>query len=214
MTDNNNFLHQSEAAVNVPAKQALLVTGASFVLVLSLNTLVFGLNPTNSVRAAGVVSIVTGVVFLFWRLYRWDGMTAIQQIEEITGLDINQDGAIGKPLQQSRGTLRVEHRQYREDGTFAGADYVEENADLMFAIADALYNRNIPFSVGEMVTKHHVITRAEYDTCIANWIKADGSGYLEWKNAKFVNLGCRPTKFGAETFRAILAVNSSPTGDK
>jgi hypothetical protein len=208
-----NYLHESEAAVNVPAKQAGMVAVGMFIALFVL-AVVFGVDPVGAFKGAAAVSVLSGVGFLLWRLWHWYNLT--QMIEPIIGQDLDGDGYLGTPPEQPEKDVRVIHEYRDKSGRHTETKYVRyPNEKRMYTLADAIVNKEIPFSVKAMCEKKNkfnlkILTVGEYDAILDKGLK-DGS--IALRDPEDSGAGCYWTDEGVEMLREFLLSSTPPSGN-
>jgi hypothetical protein len=91
--EDRSYLHTTGAGVVVPFLQALVTGFLFFAGAWLIGWLVFDV--VDPIKPAALLTVPAVLFVWLWRLKQWGSLAA--HIEQLTGLDLNNDGVIGKP---------------------------------------------------------------------------------------------------------------------
>lgn len=192
-----SFLHTTSAAVFVPLLQSAVTGGVVFFVALAIMLWVDAMNVFIAPLALGIASFAATWLALQWR---WISLT---EIERMTGLDLNGDGAVADLPRSARDkpvtVIRIEnvsagHYQSRDVHLTASA---EQLAELASGIANGIAfvdrewcGRGKLFSIGEFIRLRREMERFQL---------------IEQVSEKNVRQGYRLTKDGEEWMLRYLS---------
>lgn len=124
---------------------------------------------------------------LYWHFTRllWDGLNFISTVEDITGLDINRDGAIGPPPV----TITVQNPDSQHLRRIP--DICTEDQLRRFIHGVLIEKRTL--AVAQWVGRGRPFSRTEYDAFMAQCHRAD---IVRWKDPAEPNQGRELTAYG------------------
>lgn len=201
--NNKSHLHTQQAGATLPLLQAVITGGlvGLIVLVLTLwqrvrDGLIYAL------LAWLTVSCITWLVLQ----YHWYSLTAI---ERFTGVDIDQDGYIGEPVQEPaslRHVVTVDIRQKNEGGfdQIKTATLPFSEQDMRLLATGLLAGKS--FSEREWTGAGKLLSVGQFREARAEMIRR---GMLELVNSKDVRQGYRLTKAGAAVMRHFQELSPS-----
>jgi cell division protein FtsW (lipid II flippase) len=195
-------MHTREAAFWAPFTQSL---GTGFFLALVVAVIVFLARYRYAWQAILISFVIVSAVV--WIVLQYRNL-ALTLAENITGRDIDGDGNIGSAAPEKVIPVRVDIAHYDEYGNLISVERARfKNEKKMIAIADAIVNRGVSFSVGAMVEREKILTRSEFDVIR---VEMEKRGMIVIRDKDHPNLGWAITRAGMAVFRDFLKSTSPP----
>lgn len=166
----------------------LIALISALVVFLSAGTLALVAGWT--VKVPLVFAGATLAAIWFGHLSRgWDRL--IWAVEELSGVDVNQDGDVGKP------TISIEVST-RDDPNSLSYLHLPGTADQLRALAAGVVYQSRPLSEAEWTGSGAPYSRREFRDLMA---RLDAAGAIRWKDERYKTQGREVTAFG----RRVLA---------
>lgn len=177
--------------VAVPALQAIISGVAIFLVGLAI------LWPDWQIAAAG-----GGIVgALAWFLLLSDSRRLLRVVEDVTGVDLDQDGHIGEPEPPALGVkLRIDE----EEGRVTKYAHLPIDAQRLGQLARGLLGSE-SFAVASWTGRGKPFSRAEFET-LRDWLFRNG--YAGWEDPNNRQLGVKFTAKGDALLRALADVRT------
>jgi len=201
--NNRQYLHTVSAGAWLPLAQATL-TGV--IIGLCILVIGFALDARHPETPALVIGVIAWAVSWLLLQRHWFGLTAI---EKLIGMDLNRDGAIGKPEPRETPEIRVRLSQVKPDGHYQeNIITLPASQRQLEALADGLTNCGMPFSERRWTGAGNPFSVDEFRALRSAMIRGR---MLTLANEKDPRQGYILTPEGEQTMKRILEASPSPT---